>query len=541
LAWSELLESADEDIRQWAEDLMVYMFYITGGTDSNASSAIKTTLFDLVPPQYLANLRIGDFSYNQYMSEIMEQHMTAQDATSPEVLLDQAMLLSAKFDDDIFPTIDTSKSKGLYSTTFVGDGKQFAIIRKGAFRLLNFKTGLYSPYVRIKDSQTGQMLVYKLCNLQFSKSKNGNVFTNPVYTRMPNLGYRNLARAVYSVRADGFVDGDGKIQSLLNNNENLFASIQQLLRSRNTKLDSKYASAFGISQKEDKESITFSNVPIVFNQNTTFDQLANENGELPAQFASSRWTPPYATYAAIDSADNVVLVYSADSGAVQDLVDYAQYRNKPFTVVNPEDKGKLNIDGLVTILGTDDVGVLKNVMSRLPKSTEYVASSEFGTGLGYMIERGEVKGFTYYPGEKPKNSQQGVISQKRYTRETTKADNTGLYIFTDNTDRNSGSELIPASSWYAKKYGQNKHHPGETTAQIRGLQNAYPVSTQRYFNDSAKGATGRWSDADIDEFKLVIDDEFEDIFNAWDSGKYTHIVLPVGDGFFNAPISQITQ
>lgn len=211
LAWSELLESADEDIRQWAEDLMVYMFYITGGTDSNASSAIKTTLFDLVPPQYLANLRIGDFSYNQYVSEIMEQHMTAQDATSPEVLLDQAMLLSAKFDDDIFPTIDTSKSKGLYSTTFVGDGKQFAIIRKGAFRLLNFKTGLYSPYIRIKDSQTGQMLVYKLCNLQFSKSKNGNVFTNPVYTRMPNLGYRNLARAVYSVRADGFVDGDGKI------------------------------------------------------------------------------------------------------------------------------------------------------------------------------------------------------------------------------------------------------------------------------------------------------------------------------------------
>lgn len=36
LALSELFNSTDPEIKQWAEDFAVYMFYVSGGTDSNA-------------------------------------------------------------------------------------------------------------------------------------------------------------------------------------------------------------------------------------------------------------------------------------------------------------------------------------------------------------------------------------------------------------------------------------------------------------------------------------------------------------------------
>ena len=41
--------------------------------------------------------------------------------------------------------------------------------------------------------------------------------------------------------------------------------------------------------------------------------------------------------------------------------------------------------------------------------------------------------------------------------------------------------------------------------------------------------------------KKVIDAEFNDIYEAWRSGKYDRIVIPKGDGFFNAGISDISD
>lgn len=72
LALVELLNSDDQEIRQWANDFLVYMFYASGGTDSNAGGVVRTTLYDIIPPQYLANLKAGNMTFNQYVNQVMQ-------------------------------------------------------------------------------------------------------------------------------------------------------------------------------------------------------------------------------------------------------------------------------------------------------------------------------------------------------------------------------------------------------------------------------------------------------------------------------------
>lgn len=128
-----------------------------------------------------------------------------------------------------------------------------------------------------------------------------------------------------------------------------------------------------------------------------------------------------------------------------------------------------------------------------------------------------------------------------WTRGEAARDPESLYIFTDNTDRDSGRGLIDPMSKYAQKYGRGKHYPTMTQAVLRGLDNAMPLSTQRWYHEGAKGVTGRWTDADFAEFKKVIDAEIEDIAEEWSTGKYKRIVIGSADGFFNTRISNISM
>lgn len=79
-----------------------------------------------------------------------------------------------------------------------------------------------------------------------------------------------------------------------------------------------------------------------------------------------------------------------------------------------------------------------------------------------------------------------VYADKFWTREQVKSDISSLYVFTDNTDRDSGSQSIDDDSWYAQKYGTGHHYPKQTQAVIRGLDNAMPISTQRWYHKGAK-------------------------------------------------------
>lgn len=128
-----------------------------------------------------------------------------------------------------------------------------------------------------------------------------------------------------------------------------------------------------------------------------------------------------------------------------------------------------------------------------------------------------------------------------WTRHSVSIDTNSLYIFTDNTDRDSGKTLINPDSEYARKYGKNKHYPTTTQAVIRGLDNAMPISTQRWYHNGAKGNFGRWTDDAFEEFKQTIDTEIEAIKQKWDTGNYSRLVVGSIAGFFNTKISNITK
>lgn len=133
---------------------------------------------------------------------------------------------------------------------------------------------------------------------------------------------------------------------------------------------------------------------------------------------------------------------------------------------------------------------------------------------------------------------QVIRCDKPYTRKSVQEDSDSMYIFTDNTDRNSGKTLISNLSWYVRKYGENKHYPSVTNAILRGLDNAYPITTQHYYNPKHKGINGRWNDGDLEEFKKVIDDDFDEIYQ--NAPKYRRIVFPT-NGIFNSKISNISK
>lgn len=151
------------------------------------------------------------------------------------------------------------------------------------------------------------------------------------------------------------------------------------------------------------------------------------------------------------------------------------------------------------------------------------------------------------PAEAPSPSVTSVkveMASAPWTRESVQKDSRTLYVFTDNTDRDSGRGVIDRQSDYYKRYGNGRddlHFPTMTAAVIRGLDNAMPVSTQRYYHDGAKGEAGRWHDKDAEEFREVISREFSDLRDKLAGGGYDRVVFPGGDGLFNGKISAITK
>lgn len=143
----------------------------------------------------------------------------------------------------------------------------------------------------------------------------------------------------------------------------------------------------------------------------------------------------------------------------------------------------------------------------------------------------------------PKQAQRKIeYHPGNWTRQEVNDNPDVLYVFGDNTNRTSGSNPISNDSKYARTYGLGKMFPNTTAAIIRGMDNAMPVSTQHWY-DPTTGRTrdaGRWNDSDIDDFKKVIDAEFQAIKDEWDTGKYRKIYLP-STGLSNGKISQITE
>ena len=164
------------------------------------------------------------------------------------------------------------------------------------------------------------------------------------------------------------------------------------------------------------------------------------------------------------------------------------------------------------------------VISSVPVSNPYTGDIE----NPYLPKQQNERKIDYHPGN--------------WTRQEVNDNPDVLYVFGDNTNRTSGSNPISNDSKYARTYGLGKMFPNTTAAIIRGMDNAMPVSTQHWY-DPTTGRTrdaGRWNDSDIDDFKKIIDAEFQAIKDEWDTGKYRKIYLP-SIGLSNGKISQITE
>lgn len=423
-AWAELFESEDAEVSQWAKDFAVYMFYITGGTDSNATGSVKTTLYDLVPPQHLAKIEAGGMTYNEYVGSMMENATSNEDVTFDQNSIEEALMLAAKFDDDIVPLLKAGK---VTSIKYVdGENKNIAVIGKGSQKLLNRNTGSYAKYIKIKDKNS--INVYRLGNISVTVGKNGRAFVNPVYFRVQDISYRNASNAVFSVRADGEFNQDGKFVSLLNKSRRFnYTSVEDLSRAE---ADRKKQEESRIQQSKTKGKKLAPGKAETFyqtyaNMNTeklfgytisaqnviNFADIADSNGVLHDGLQYTGYGIPYSSYAAIDAADTIYFLYT---GPVQrnteGLIQYAKFKDKEFFTVNPGDTNIPAPSGNVTIIGTSlSSNDVKSIVDKLPNNTKYVASSEFSEQAGVadapnyylaeMIDNGVVDGLTYKVGE----------------------------------------------------------------------------------------------------------------------------------------------
>ena len=106
-----------------------------------------------------------------------------------------------------------------------------------------------------------------------------------------------------------------------------------------------------------------------------------------------------------------------------------------------------------------------------------------------------------------------------------------LYIFEDNLERTSEkvSGHVGKKSSYSKKYsknGQALYYSKNKSEQLRGVENALPISTR--LNKSNDQIT----DESLEEFKRSIDDEIATIKQYMATGKYKQVRFVVNNGSF---------
>lgn len=212
---SELFNSGDESIVKWITDFAVMMFYQTGGTDTNAGGIIKTTVYDLLPPQHLASITTSTYgSYNKFVTDLVSRK-----APFTQDQLDQAMMLVALTDDTVVPVLDEKDVTSMVSQSYkLGNvSKMFDDVIYIGYKSGNVKLrgqGTFNRFVKVRK-QNGDIHLYKLGDIIITQRKSdGKQYASPLYFRVNNLGYRNKSVASYSVRADGSIE-NGVIKSLM--------------------------------------------------------------------------------------------------------------------------------------------------------------------------------------------------------------------------------------------------------------------------------------------------------------------------------------
>ena len=632
---SELFNSDDPEIRKWMNDFAVYMFYITAGTDTNAGGVVKTSLFDLLPPQHLSNITTSIGTYNQYVTNhVMNNSSTKVDQNT----LDLIMMMVALTDDDIIQTLTTKEARSVINEdiVYVGYGSQ---------RLMLRDQGTFEKFIKVKD-KSGNINLYKLGDIGVTESKSGNLYQNPIYYRVATLGYRNKARAVFSVRADGYVAADGSIYSLLNRKQSFYAQKyddlnekdKQVFDRKMSNLRERYSAEEAIQHNPAYMAVDEADKILYYNdgsnqdlrgyakfRNKDFEVLDGSNptiapnskvlilGNIPQDYLDriKEELPEGVTIITKDSISNVdnmepnaiISNYNwaryasnnyevSSAGDIRFSAKYAKFKEN--TIIEGVDVGGYTIEQVYQTLikqgklrrSDAKTGRPNNPKLLDPTLTTDASREDLSYSVGYLPlwrkwaeqnpeliselkekAKGKVltdqfaktrvsqaRALAQILNESSSNQPvqlslfSGLIqpSTEFYNRESVRKDKDTLYIFTDNTERTSGGTRF-GQGWYRTKYGSGGYGSDKnpTSAIIRGLENAYPITTMKYFRYNHKDMTladARWKDSDIEEFKEIIDDEIEQIKRAWSTGKYKRIVTPVGnDSFFNSDKAKISR
>ena len=335
-AMSELFNSDDAEIRQWMNDFAVYMFYVTGGSDANAGGLVKTSVYDLIPPQHLANITVGEgqnrMTFNQYVTNMVMNGKTQLS----QLELDHIMRLTALTDDTVIPIV--SRKTGFMVIDAFGDGNVLAI-GKGSNSLIT--SGIeYIKFIKAPDSK-GNMHTYQLGNVVVTEKG----FINPVYFRIDDLGFRNQVRAALSVRADGYmaneiVDGQERytIKSLLTNDLRFQANDLSQLDMNKSKL--KVSKILSLDQMKDA--------------NNLYDMYSDGTKDTQRM------------YCVIDKAD-AVFVTGAKAMNDSRVSSYSEHRNKEYHILYEGMPETPTTDGnTIAIIGTVSSSIMSDIMKANP-------------------------------------------------------------------------------------------------------------------------------------------------------------------------------
>ena len=127
----------------------------------------------------------------------------------------------------------------------------------------------------------------------------------------------------------------------------------------------------------------------------------------------------------------------------------------------------------------------------------------------------------------------------KYVRKSIQEVKDAIFIFTDNCDRTSGRGNIPDDSLYSKRFGKTGlKYPTVTSALIRGLENAFPVTTCKCYTQ--KKSERIFHDVDFESFKKLVDADFEEIKKACVERSINTIYFPL-NGILNGSYSDISR
>lgn len=553
-AWLDLLQDEDKFVRAFARDLIIYSFMTSGEYNG------WNKLFKYVPEEWLSGQVDTDYqSFSDFVQKALDSNCSTY---LEESIFDEIIANNFQDYDFMHPIRKYTNNTINYITS---SDKNIAILPKVSRR------EDIQQYVVLKKSDYSSrnayaVDVYKLLYAVNGKDEKGHVAYIPVYKRIQKRGYHN------SQHFDIYEYGWN-----MNYTENWIgeqtqiteADVQKALPVLQTQYD-----LFDMVDSKGADAISKLQNGQVIDNTVDVETPSSNKSQVPGDnIAAGRRGTSDLARKLTNKYNNITVEYK---GTLFDNAEHAYqtWKSGQFDQTGFDahgERGQAKADR-----NTSFQTMVEIITAKLQQHPELVQEINSRGGLAYLqASTHNVIGDAFWESSGQNGFIRALIqaynnvttannttpehkwvgSTKYYTRQDVANDPTTLYIFTDNTDRTSGGQSY-GEGWYKEKYGEGGYGSDRnpTSAIIRGLDNAVPISTMRWFYKNHPGVThprtdknsaARWHDSNFDEFKQVFDDEIQQIKDLWDTGRFRRIVSPVGDmgksPFFGSKLTEITK